>query len=243
MNINTIRSIIETKYSIKEISKVLFSTSGAISFISALWLMHKQIATLTSHIGILNKKLEHLENALQDKDNQIKTLIANQDALPDSGPMVAVVDSDVLYAQNEMIQFYLKAAGVAVIAVGILYVLSSISSLQWFSLKKILPAGVYSFIQDTTPFCQTKVTYRHVDTDHNSWLVHVINDKNLDILIKPETSLDFVRATQYLSELNSKAGTLVQTVSKTSDALVVTASTSPTFTTTAAATEHLAGLI
>jgi hypothetical protein len=117
------------------------------------------------------------------------------------GPTVTVFET---LSQNEMTQFYLKCAGVAVLGVIGVCVIKAVIPAS-FSVKVLSP-WFFQQIQNFTPFFQEQRTFTlHQDGFDFDWMVNIVNEKTLEILIKTSSSPDFVSASNYVLKLQSEA--------------------------------------
>jgi len=118
------------------------------------------------------------------------------------------IDPLIRISENEMTQFYIKSIGIFACGVVVFLVLSNVWPAT-FSFKKIIPLQMYKMIQSYTPFFQTKSTYTSpVDSSGLEWMVNIYNEKNLEILVKPLNSLDYIRASEYILSLQQQVTTI-----------------------------------
>jgi hypothetical protein len=156
----------------------------------------------------LTDKMMTLENkyleSLVFMENERAALLLKAEELNKSQ---ATIDPSILIANNDMIKFYLQAAGVVGLSIVGLVVWNQVVPLTFaLSWKAVIPTKVFLLLQNYTPFFQTRETY--VDSDPISnvdWLVHIINSKSIDLWVKPEGYLDFIKASEYLENLSLAA--------------------------------------
>jgi hypothetical protein len=220
-------SILYRKFSLYEILNYLIPFSGFISVLYIIYLQNEQIKVLHNQIEILSKDYNNILELLAEKGKEtlelkhtIKELIVVSQQHNSVG-----LDPMLVATQNDMIKFYITiAGGVALCLVGI-YLLSNISGA--FSLKKMIPASVYSIIQDYTPFCQTKKTLMYTD-DLNKLdiIANIINDKSISIDVKDSYTDDFISLAQYISKLQSSSVTIIPCTDNTTSFTLFTEPTS-----------------
>ena len=146
-------SILYRKFSPSEILNYLIPFSGFISVLYIIYLQNEQIKVLHNQIEILSNDYNNILELLAEKGKETVELkhTINELIMVSQQHNLVGLDPMLVATQNDMIKFYIKiAGGVALCLVGI-YLLSNISGA--FSLKKMIPASVYSIIQDYTPFC------------------------------------------------------------------------------------------
>ena len=118
---------------------------------------------------------------------------------------LGVINSDLLVAQNQMTQFYIKALGVivgGVIVLGAVYYVSGVT----FSLKAIIPKAMHDLLQDDTFLFQTQKIYNYSDSATKSeWLIKILNEKKVNLLVKPENSPDFINICDFINSLKSSS--------------------------------------
>ena len=69
------------------------------------------------------------------------------------------------------------------------------------SIKTLLPKFLYNNIHIYTPFLQEKITFT---TKHKSflWLVEILNNKTVNVKLKPPGSDDLMNGFDYVSKLH-----------------------------------------
>lgn len=172
---------------------------------------------------VIDKDFQSLSKDIQilkQENNTLKELVAKLSQ--DNGIMKELIQekNNVILEQstqstsnllsNEMVQFYVKTAGVVAAGIVVLYVLNTTTSLGLFSAKKLLPTKAYTLIQDYTPFFQERKTYFHRDElSKTDWSINILNDRSVNMLVKPDQSDDFIPISDFLSSLHRNAGTMV----------------------------------
>lgn len=161
--------------------------------------IHGEISRSTIEINRLNIEINKLKNTLGEKDQLISSLNAQLNKI--KSDFVAVDLSQP--TSDIVIQSGLsptKTFGIIIIfAFG--YGLCQ----QWlpslFSAKTLLPKFLYNNIQAYTPFLQEKITFT---TNHKSflWLVEILNNKTVNVKLKPPGTDDFVNGFDYVSKLH-----------------------------------------
>jgi len=136
------------------------------------------ILTLQEEVFYLKNAVIHKEKEVQDVLNQLSTV-----NLKNSEVTTQLQNAELLIAQNDMTQFYIKTAGVVcVVGLGIIFI-TGIKS--YFNFSFLIPTSFKHVIQDYTPFLQTKEFYALHDNANNlNWVVNVLNKKYVEILIK-----------------------------------------------------------
>lgn len=163
------------------------------------------LARQTLELTLLQKEYSTMNEASMELKRMVSLQGGNNTS---SAP---VQTADLMIAQNEMTQFYLKYIGIAIIAGVTIYVVGSVIAPTSFTIKALIPARLLSLIQDNTPFYQTVKTYTSFDRqNHLTWMVNIYNEKRPEILIKPENGNDFQLAGEYITQLMSNAGTLAR---------------------------------
>jgi hypothetical protein len=119
---------------------------------------------------------------------------------------------DLIIANNDMTKFLIQWGCVTVLAGACIYLIYSILPLSYtFSLKSLLPVYCVEFLQKNTPLCQTKESLTwHDEKNHLDWVIYIINGKTYEPFVKPCGFNDFQHAGNFITKLNSTAGTIVQ---------------------------------
>lgn len=168
----------------------------------------KKYIELNQNLIILQTKNSELQSIVNDKVLEIQQLKASLQDQVLLASKAKDVSAEVLLAHNDMTQFYIKTAGsicVVALVFGSFYYLSGFS----FSAKALLPAGFYELIQDNSYFFQTSRVYNFYETNsHSDWLIKIINEKHVNLTVKPEFSSDFIDVGDFILSLHSNAGTL-----------------------------------
>jgi hypothetical protein len=140
------------------------------------------ILTLQEEVFDLKNAVIHEEKEVQDILNQLSTV-----NLKNSEVTTQLQNAELLIAQNDITQFYIKTAGVVcVVGLGIIFI-TGIKS--YFNFSFLIPTSFKHVIQDYTPFFQTKEFYALHDNANNfNWVVNVLNKKYVEILIKTKGS-------------------------------------------------------
>jgi len=164
-----------------------------------IYLQNEQIKLLNNKIDKLSDNTAELLQRLAEKEKDLNTLL---NKLPTE------VDTILAAQYNETIKLYVLIAGGVVLCVAGAYIFTNL--FQVFSLKKIIPASMYGFIQDYTPFCQTKQTLTYSDKLNKlEVMADIINNKQININVKDVYSGDFVSLTDYIAKLQTNSGTIV----------------------------------
>lgn len=205
------------KYSVPEILQSIILAMGSSVMLYLTKDLNDQISTINSQALQTTKCLDSLEKEVARLKKQTiaqKSKIADlEQQLSDQNLQQEVIDKtvsvslnpDLLAVQNEMSQFYIKTAGYVLCGVVVIafvyYITSTTSSL--LSVKGILPGSVYRLIQNNTPFCQEKVEYTYFDRDtETGWLISIINNRKVDLKVKPNDSPEYMSLSEWLSSMN-----------------------------------------
>lgn len=120
-----------------------------------------------------------------------------------------------LLLRNEMIQFYIKSAGVGVLVLGlIIHAITAIMPAA-FTVKTSVPTIMCNFLQDYTSLFQEKKSLLLVEKLPNSgggnleWLVCIYNVHKLEIFLKTEFDLGYQKASMYVSKLQLDFGIMI----------------------------------
>jgi hypothetical protein len=189
-----LNTMLQYKISVSEILKLYF-------FLSPWFLvlyMHRRILELQAHISSLEKKMEEQLTIISNEHEAI--LLAYE-----LHKTQKTVDPALVLAQNDMIKFYVQGFGMVFCSVAILCFIYNLWPTAFaFPLKSLIPTKIICLLQNYTPFFQTKDTF--VDSDNINkldWLVNILNNRSLDIWVKPEGSENFIKAGDYISKLSS----------------------------------------
>lgn len=183
------------KYSILQ----FLGSAGFVLILYVIYLQNEQIKLLNNKIDKLSDNTAELLQRLAEKEKDLNTLL---NKLPTE------VDTILAAQYNETIKLYVLIAGGVVLCVAGAYIFTNL--FQVFSLKKIIPASMYGFIQDYTPFCQTKQTLTYSDKLNKlEVMADIINNKQININVKDVYSGDFVSLSDYIAKLQTNSGTIV----------------------------------
>lgn len=183
----------EKQFSIIEILLII----TLIAFLAFFYQLYDQVQDLGQNIKNLQLSQESLITSLEMKDieiQQLKTIISQNNF--STTPNIL---NDIEH-QNEMIKFWVKSGGIALGSIFCIFLITKLFNLN-FSFKALIP-GVYTFLQNNTPFFQEIEQYSFIDNENNLiWLAKIINNKNMNLLVKDVSDSDFIEATKYVSKL------------------------------------------
>jgi len=229
--------IIFTLYTInKQISE---NTQAIIALKNENILLSEMLTEKQQKLDALKERL----SALQDKNQVLENLLLERDIKLFEGSQIN--NADILIANNEMVQFWVKVGGGILLGAFVVYTAYSMFP-TFFSAKALMPSSIYKFVQDYTPFFQEKRSFLFTDNQSSTnWCINVINDKCIGINVKPFNSNDFVPISEYIMKLNSDAGTMVAAKAETlsSAASLTVSAVPPSAEATAAAVATAISLI
>ena len=206
------------KFTLAELLPATFAVTFAIFILYINYIINQQVSHLTHKIEALSRSASDLEKSnvvfkkkLLEKSRELEKTLVDLDAKQTTQMETIefpVVSPEMLLAQNEMTQFYIKTGGVVLagaVVVGLtLYLFPSLKI--FFGAKYWLSSKVYRFIQDHTPFCQTVVEYRLKDNlTRTDWLVKLCNEKDVTLFVKPFADDSFVTMSKYVATLQSNS--------------------------------------
>lgn len=119
--------------------------------LSVLSLINSQLLHTQQDLAQLNKRLWQNDSNIQKILNVQQKLLKRESTIQEMYAKTCSEgqqNADLVFAQNEMVQFYIKAAAftlVGVLAITVLYNVGVFSS-HTFSFKAILPTNVHTFI-------------------------------------------------------------------------------------------------
>ena len=180
--LNNLNNILEYKISLKDILTKTLPLLGLSTIIYAVNnlnnLIKEQISKMEQQsqlISTLQEEVFDLKNAIIQKEKEVQEIVNQLSAVNLKNSKISEVtaqlqSAELLTAQNEMTQFYIKTAGV-VCAVGLgVIIITGIKS--YFNFSFLIPASLKNVIQDYTPFLQTKEFYTVHDKINNlDWIV------------------------------------------------------------------------
>jgi hypothetical protein len=195
--------ILHHKVSFIEILQVFGPLSAIGVLIYILQLQNQQLHSLTKSFSKTQQSVVTLERSYQNLLAQLAEKDAEIIQYLHASSKIPAFDVNSALSNNEMTQFYIKSAGVVILGLLVIGTLSYTFPAV-FSLKAVLPASVFSTIQDWSPFFQEKDVFCY--QKHGlSWLVEVINSKKITRLdLKPHGLHDFTDASGYILDLQTK---------------------------------------
>ena len=196
------------KFSLYDLLVFLVPSFVVLSILYIVYIQNIQIKVLHTKIELLSDNLDNVLSILSKKqaesDSLKKTIAELVSVLDKTTP----VDPLLITAQNDMIKFYILLGGGVVVCIAGFFLISHLSGV--ISLKKIIPVSLYSFIQDYTPFCQTKQTFTYSDKlNQLEVMADIINNKQININVKDVYTCDFVSLSDYIAKLQINSGTIV----------------------------------
>lgn len=210
---NFFKTIINKRYSLLELFKSSTPFISITIFAYTYFILNNKISCITTNIKNLENNvadLEHynksLKEELRQKNETIDKLI-NEVSKSEFVYQQPDINSSVLISNNEMTQFYIKTAGVIVLCLGVFFIVKYYAPM--LSIKAWIPTSMYSWMQNNTMFFQERRPFSYTDmSSETQWLVTVINDRSIDIQVKPFQAQDYMSVSEYITNLQANAGTL-----------------------------------
>lgn len=199
----------EKKYSASDvlsIATLCLFTWGAYNLNTKLIDLQNQITKINNTNTKLFALLQERDKVISNMQSKMGENITNITATP--------TDAQMKLLENDMTQFYIKAAGVVVAGILVVIIFNKISSAgASIGIKTFLPGSVYKALQDSTPWFQSKKSYTFESTD-TSWLVDVINDRNVKINVKQKPDGAYQDVIEYMRIFKQEALTASTTPSR-----------------------------
>lgn len=203
-------SIFEKKHSIITFIKATITMISSMFLLLTIYFIREHMVLLENNINLLHEKLKKTSLVLDNLKNdnlQLKQILKKKSLelleiktkiYGNSQDVATHINTDLVVAQNQMAQFYIKTAGVIFVGAVVAVIIYKICTFG-FTLKALLPSSVFNLLRNTWPF-QERYTcaFSHVNSGSH-WLVNFVNDEITEILVRQASAVDFINAVTLLT--------------------------------------------
>lgn len=175
--------------------------------------MQEQILNLNIQIDNLSKTIDLLKDEIHLKNDKIERLFLNNSiASLNTG-------NDILKTRNEMIQFYIKTAGVLLVGTALfVFVFPGITAgfKSFMTLKYWVPTQTYALLQSKLSFLNEVKDFLYEDRVNGIfWCVKVVNGEYVKISGKFIADSDYLNVEEFAALLLTRNNNIINTVGET----------------------------